>query len=278
MTTKRIFFNAAKLLCMAMWVVTARTELEDHLETEENLKVEGCPETGRCKVRDFTESLMPRQQCPIGGREDERLSNHPELTGLVSELNETCLSTLLETLRSSSESSSECHVAVLYYASWCPFSRSLRPIYEAMAALHPHILHVAVEEQRLRPSVLSRVGVHSFPALHIHNRTGRIKYQGARTLGDLQRFYANITGTGISEEIKPENDIWVKSGGEPIVDLWNHEPCPYPWAQHPQQLLQENMCLVLASAFVFLRVLCWVGPKTASLIKSKWGSAGFVER
>lgn len=43
------------------------------------------------------------------------------------------------------------NVAVLFYASWCPFSRMFRPIFSVLCGLYPSIPHFAIEESTVRP-------------------------------------------------------------------------------------------------------------------------------
>ena len=43
------------------------------------------------------------------------------------------------------------YVAVLFYASWCPFSRVFKPIFSVLSSLHPSIPHFAIEESSVRP-------------------------------------------------------------------------------------------------------------------------------
>lgn len=114
------------------------------------------------------------------------------------------------------------YVAVLFYASWCPFSRIFRPLFSVLSSLHPSIPHFAIEESSVRPrsvsvlnitpffsvhsfvcsiecqfnscSILSKYGVHGFPTLFILNSTMRVRYHGSRTLGSLVGFYNDVTG------------------------------------------------------------------------------------
>ncbi|MCL7050187.1 hypothetical protein MKW94_020113 [Papaver nudicaule] len=85
------------------------------------------------------------------------------------------------------------YVAVLFYASWCPFSRTCRPTFAAMSSLYPSILHFAFEESVVKPSILSRYGVHGFPTLFLFNSTMRVWYHGSRTLSSLVAFYSDVT-------------------------------------------------------------------------------------
>ncbi|GKD07003.1 5'-adenylylsulfate reductase-like protein 4, partial [Tanacetum coccineum] len=85
------------------------------------------------------------------------------------------------------------YVVVLFYASWCPFSITFRPSLSVMASLYPSVAHFAIEESVIRPSILSKYGVHGFPTLFVLNSTMRARYHGSRTLGSLMTFYTNVT-------------------------------------------------------------------------------------
>lgn len=242
-----------------------------------------------CPAPSPAQALVPPGACALL-REDaaRQQPNHPFLApALVSELNETLLNSVLESLRAggSNESGNGSSggsgglggrfLAVLYHAEWCPFSRQLLPLYRQLAARFPGIFHVAVEEASLRPSVLSRFGVHSFPQLYVHSGGERFRYHGQRTLPALSAFYANVTGLGKGTRTGPGG-----SGGElqPPADAPRRgEQCPYPWAFHPEQWLREEACLTLATAFVLLRGACFLGPRLHRLLAGR-GAAAVVVR
>ncbi|XP_024968941.1 5'-adenylylsulfate reductase-like 4 [Cynara cardunculus var. scolymus] len=145
------------------------------------------------------------------------------------------------------------YVVVLFYASWCPFSITFRPSLSVMSSLYPSIAHFAIEESVIRPSILSKYGVHGFPTLFVLNSTMRVRYHGSRTLGSLVDFYSNVTG------IKAES-VDEKSVGETVCTLEhenrdNNEPesCPFSWARSPENMLRHETYLALATIFVILR-------------------------
>jgi thiol-disulfide isomerase/thioredoxin len=47
------------------------------------------------------------------------------------------------------------YVAVLFYASWCSFSKTFRPSFSIMSSLYPSIPHFAIEESAIRPRFVS---------------------------------------------------------------------------------------------------------------------------
>ncbi|MBA0676575.1 hypothetical protein Goari_018046, partial [Gossypium aridum] len=85
------------------------------------------------------------------------------------------------------------YVAVLFYASWCPFSRSFRPSFNILSSSYPCIPHLAIEESSVRPSILSKYGVHGFPTLFLLNSTMRARYHGNRSFESLGAFYSDVT-------------------------------------------------------------------------------------
>ncbi|CAL9098785.1 unnamed protein product [Musa textilis] len=86
------------------------------------------------------------------------------------------------------------YCSVLFCASWCPFSWDIQPIFDALSSMFPQIKHLLVEESSIMPSVLSRNGIHSFPAIMLINRTSRVRYHGPKDLNSLVHFYKKSTG------------------------------------------------------------------------------------
>lgn len=163
------------------------------------------------------------------------------------------------------------YVAVLFYASWCPFSRIFRPVFSVISSLHPTIPHFAIEESSVRPSTLSKYGVHGFPTLFILNSTMRVRYQGSRTLGSLVGFYNDVTGIKIDslDQLSLDN-IGHPSANENHVDT-EPESCPFSWARSPENLLGQETYLALATAFVALRLLYLFFPTLLICIQYAWG-------
>jgi thiol-disulfide isomerase/thioredoxin len=87
----------------------------------------------------------------------------------------------------------EC-TAVLFYASWCPFSQRMRPVFDDLSSMFPRIKHLAVEQTNAMPAVLSRYGVRSFPSILI--ACGPYAYWpvGSKELDSLVNVYTAVTG------------------------------------------------------------------------------------
>lgn len=162
------------------------------------------------------------------------------------------------------------YVAVLFYASWCPFSRVFRPVFSVLSSLHPSIPHFAIEESSVRPSTLSKYGVHGFPTLFILNSTMRVRYHGSRTLVSLVGFYNDVTGIRIDslDQLSLEK-IGRPSDDENLSDT-EPESCPFSWARSPENLLRQETYLALATAFVVLRLLYLFSPTLLICIQYAW--------
>ncbi|MCD9638006.1 reductase-like [Datura stramonium] len=84
--------------------------------------------------------------------------------------------------------------------------------YVALLSMHPGVLslevlgqnflltfvsfnsHFAIEESAVKPSTLSKYGVHGFPTLFLLNATMRMRYHGSRSLDSVIEFYGVTTG------------------------------------------------------------------------------------
>ncbi|KAL5190476.1 5'-adenylylsulfate reductase-like 4 [Glycine soja] len=162
------------------------------------------------------------------------------------------------------------YVAVLFYASWCPFSRVFRSVFSVLSALHPSIPHFAIEESLVRPSILSKYGVHGFPTLFILNSTMRVRYHGSRTLGSLIGFYNDVTGIMIDSLDQLSLEKIGRSSADESHGNTEPESCPFSWARSPENLLRQETYLALATTFVVLRLLYLFFPTLLICIQYTW--------
>ncbi|KAK6940164.1 Thioredoxin domain [Dillenia turbinata] len=162
------------------------------------------------------------------------------------------------------------YVAVLFYASWCPFSRALRPSFSRLSTMYPLIPHFAVEESTIRPSILSKYGVHGFPTLFLLNSTMRVRYHGSRTLASLSAFYSDVTGIKSTSLGKPSFDKIGWSSNHENHNTNDPESCPFSWARSPENLLREETYLALATTFVLLRLLYLILPSLLLRAQCAW--------
>ncbi|KAK8967154.1 5'-adenylylsulfate reductase-like 3 [Platanthera guangdongensis] len=164
------------------------------------------------------------------------------------------------------------YVAVLFYASWCSFSRTCLPNFNSVASMFPSIPHFTFEESVIRPSILSRYGVHGFPTIFLLHSSMRVRYHGSRSISSLTAFYTNVTG------IKPtavDSTNMSNRGAAAFVTNFTQqsseqENCPFSWARSPEKLLEQDACLALASYFLMLRLLYYVVPKLISCLRHAW--------
>ncbi|GJP46225.1 hypothetical protein CLOM_g5537 [Closterium sp. NIES-68] len=130
--------------------------------------------------------------------------------------------------------SAVCRAAcVLVYTDWCPFSSQLRVLLGASAPLFPHMLLVAIDKKELRPSVLSRMGVYSVPALFLQNSTTRIRYRGPRTAAHLSEYISAFTRCPTSSPFSPlqpsPNPFSSDSSPLSLWFGWDQPSSSVPW-------------------------------------------------
>ncbi|EPS62898.1 hypothetical protein M569_11894, partial [Genlisea aurea] len=173
--------------------------------------------------------------------------------------------TLQKTLSSIHRNEYE-YAALLFYSSWCPFSLPLRPIFSMLSSIFPSIPHFAIEESSIRPSILSKYGVHGFPSLILLNSTMRVRYQGSRTLDSLIAFYKEFTGNLVPLEGNGSSSrCSVKD-----EKSFEEEGCPFPWARSPENLLRQETYLTLATIFVISRLVHLIFPTFRRYARSAW--------
>ncbi|XP_011004793.1 PREDICTED: 5'-adenylylsulfate reductase-like 4 [Populus euphratica] len=162
------------------------------------------------------------------------------------------------------------YVALLFYASWCPFSRTFRPSFSILSSLYPSIPHFAIEESSIRPSILSKYGVHGFPTLFLFNSTMRVCYHGSRTLGSLVSFYSDVTGIKTASLDKESLDKIGRASHHEKHDAPEQESCPFSWARSPENLFREETYLALATTFVLLRLFYWTFTTMLAFAQFTW--------
>ncbi|KAK9742612.1 hypothetical protein RND81_03G185700 [Saponaria officinalis] len=166
-------------------------------------------------------------------------------------------------------SRSQDFVAVLFYASWCPFSRNFRPNFSVLSTLYPSIPHFAIEESAVKPSILSKYGVHGFPTIFLLNSTMRVRYHGSRSLNSLVYFYADVTGMGDPRDEVPFDKIESASNLERNENE-DTEDNLLSWTRSPKKLLEQETYLALATAFVLLRLMYLLVPYLLELTHCTW--------
>ncbi|XP_062191525.1 5'-adenylylsulfate reductase-like 4 [Phragmites australis] len=162
-------------------------------------------------------------------------------------------------------------VAILFYASWCPFSKIFRTDFQKLSSFFPIIAHFSFEESRIEPRILSRYGIRAFPTLFLVNSTVRVRYHGSRTMNSLAMFYKDVTGMNPvsldATSLERMEDTVNVIGNDKKTD---QEDYLFLWARSPDRLLHQDTCLALASSFVLLRLLHFLLPKLNACLKQAW--------
>lgn len=162
------------------------------------------------------------------------------------------------------------YVAVLFYASWCPFSRSFRPSFLTLSSSYPSIPHFAVKESAVRPSILSKYGVHGFPTLFLLNSKMRVRYHGNRSFESLSTFYNEVTGFQIKSLDKTSRDKTRHVLKHEKHKSSEQESWSFSWARSPQNLLRQETYLALATTFVLFRLLYLFYPTLLVFARFTW--------
>ncbi|KHG08455.1 5'-adenylylsulfate reductase-like 4 [Gossypium arboreum] len=147
---------------------------------------------------------------------------------------------------------------------------SFRPSFLTLSSSYPSIPHFAVKESAVRPSILSKYGVHGFPTLFLLNSKMRVRYHGNRSFESLSTFYNEVTGFQIKSLDKTSRD---KTRHVPKHE--NHksseqESWSFSWARSPQNLLRQETYLALATTFVLFRLLYLFYPTLLVFARFTW--------
>lgn len=157
------------------------------------------------------------------------------------------------------------YTSILFYASWCEFSRNIYPKFEALSSMFPQIEHLAVEESSAMPSVFSRYRIHSLPSIVMVNQTSRVRYFGPKDLHSLMQFYEKTTGLEPVQYLDVDQPNGSESGGESAIQLMNGSALRATWKREPY--------LVFSILFLCFRILVAIFPRVLSRLKAFWVSS-----
>ncbi|KAK1313842.1 5'-adenylylsulfate reductase-like 5 [Acorus calamus] len=149
------------------------------------------------------------------------------------------------------------YYSILFYATWCPFSRRARATFDVLSSMFPQIKHLTVEESSAMPSTFSRYGVHSLPALIIMNKATRVRYHGHKDLGSLVHFYRRVT------RLEPEVYI-----AESLPDPLEAQKSFGPWNGSAREILAREPYLAFSIFFLCLKAFLYIFPELLSRLKS----------
>ncbi|KAL8211356.1 hypothetical protein R6Q57_005793 [Mikania cordata] len=151
-----------------------------------------------------------------------------------------------------SSSKTNAYTAILFYASWCPFSKIVQPKFDVLALMYPQIKHVKVEQSSTLPSLFSRHGVHSVPSILIANKTARVHFHGPKDIHSLSEFYQITTGLEHAMNITEDD---------------NSPQALYSWNQTS---LKDEPYLVLSLLFVLLKAFLFLCPDIVTNVIALW--------
>ncbi|KAE8722257.1 5'-adenylylsulfate reductase-like 7 [Hibiscus syriacus] len=155
------------------------------------------------------------------------------------------------------------YTSVLFYASWCPFSRSLYPKFDILSSMFPQVEHLEVEQSSASPSIFSKYGIHSLPSILIVNQTSMVRYRGSKDLSSIVQFYEKTTGFQPVQYIAESEPVVSGDDNRYMVQLWN---------ETPMEIVEREPYLAFALLFLCFRVLLSIFPEVMSRLKDFWVS------
>ncbi|CAH8381046.1 unnamed protein product [Eruca vesicaria subsp. sativa] len=156
------------------------------------------------------------------------------------------------------------YTSILFYASRCPFSRAVRPKFDVLSSMFPHIEHLVVEQSQALPSVFSRYGIHSLPSILMVNQTLRMRYLGQKDLASLIQFYQHTTGFKPVQYVDEGEPTSLETDGNLITWLHNGSSI--------REITERDPYLVLALIFLSLKLGILIFPIMAARLKTLWAS------
>ncbi|KAJ1433255.1 Thioredoxin-like superfamily [Sesbania bispinosa] len=156
------------------------------------------------------------------------------------------------------------YISILFYASWCPFSRRVLPEFEILSSMFPQVEHVTLEQASALPSLYSIYGIHSLPAILLVNQTLRVRYRGANNLSSLVEFYERSTG------FEARDDIDVGHLSSLMSD--EHSTMKSLMGFSLKEISSREPYLVLSILFLCLRIILFVFPGIMSRLQAFWVS------
>ncbi|XP_076914606.1 5'-adenylylsulfate reductase-like 7 [Bidens hawaiensis] len=153
------------------------------------------------------------------------------------------------------------YVAILFYASWCPFSRNFQPKFDALSSMFPQIKHVMVELSSVQPIIFSKHGIHSVPTVLLVNQTTRMRFHGPKDLHAFVHFYQKATG------LEPAMDLTK----DPIIFPENKSTISESHNKYQlKNMISREPYLVFSIFFLLLKTLLYLYPNMISNIIALW--------
>ncbi|KAF2538432.1 hypothetical protein F2Q68_00022493 [Brassica cretica] len=152
------------------------------------------------------------------------------------------------------------YTSILFYASRCPFSRAVRPKFDVLSSMFPHIRHLVVEQSQALPSY----GIHSLPSILMVNQTFRIRYHGQKDLASLIQFYQHTTGLKLVQYVDEGEPTSFDTDGNLITWLHNGSSI--------KEIAERDPYLVLALMFLSLKLAILIFPIMGARLQTLWAS------
>ncbi|KAF8660948.1 hypothetical protein HU200_057327 [Digitaria exilis] len=151
------------------------------------------------------------------------------------------------------------YTAVLFYASWCPFSQQMRPMFDDLSSMFPRVKHLAVEQSNVMPAVFSKYAVRSLPSIIIARGSYQFWTLRSKDLDSMVKFYTVVTGQDPVAYIGPGK--WTAAQSTHYAKLWNSSI---------SEAVKREPYLAFSILFICLRIFLFFFPKFSSLIKGFW--------
>ncbi|CAJ2637358.1 5'-adenylylsulfate reductase-like 5 isoform X3 [Trifolium pratense] len=155
-------------------------------------------------------------------------------------------------------------VSILFYASWCPFSRRMLPKFETLSSMFPQIEHLVIEQSSALPSLYSKYGINSLPSILLVNQTSRLRYRGPNDFLSLLEFYERNTRFEASSNVAIAQPSSMTSDEDSSLKSLMGLPL--------KETLKREPCLVFSVMFICLRILLFVFPKIILRLRAFWVS------
>ncbi|KAF3566467.1 hypothetical protein DY000_02018665 [Brassica cretica] len=152
------------------------------------------------------------------------------------------------------------YTSILFYASRCPFSRAVRPKFDVLSSMFPHIRHLVVEQSQALPSY----GIHSLPSILMVNQTFRIRYHRQKDLASLIQFYQHTTGLKPVQYVDEGEPTSFDTDGNLITWLHNGSSI--------KEIAERDPYLVLALMFLSLKLAILIFPIMGARLQTLWAS------
>nr|ACG47677.1 APRL6 - Zea mays adenosine 5'-phosphosulfate reductase-like [Zea mays] len=153
------------------------------------------------------------------------------------------------------------HTAVLFYASWCPFSQRTRSVFDDLSSMFPRVKHLAVEESSIMKAILSRYHVRALPSIIIARNSHVFWPLGSKDLDSLVSLYTAATGEEPVAYIGSRKWSAAQST-DGYAKAWNSSII--------SETVKREPYLALSILFICLRVFFFFFPKSFALIQDLW--------